>query len=436
MRFDWWIAFESEELNLLVAQAIAANKNLAAADANLRAARALAGEARSAQEPQGVVSAGVQRRREAALSQPPVFGTPERFPSQTVGFISGDLAWELDLAGGLGASIRAADADAEAALWQRRQVEASVAAQVVRAWLDLGHANDLDRLAERRRAALDAAVALVERRQAHGAATEAEVAAFRRIRAESAAERPVLEQARNNALRRLAVLTAQDPVAFVTSDVKPSGVAATPDGLAVPEPADMLRQRPDVQAAEQDLLASFERAGVARAALYPSLSLGVASGLAAAPRDLDRPGALRFSVGPSLSWGLFNLRRVRAGIAVANAEVDAAAAHWGQTVFVALEEADGALDAWRAARATANATRTAAAEAAIEARTTRARARAGAAAALDLALAEVALLSADVATASAEASERQAWAEAHLALGAGWRPEGARTSPARLEAGA
>ncbi len=436
MRLDWWTAFQSAELEQLVAEALAANRDVLAAEASLQAARALVAEARTLRGPQAGVSAGLQRNREAALSQPPVFGTPDRFANQTLGVLGAELSWELDLAGGLAAANRAAQADAGIALWQRRQIEAAVTAQVVRAWLDLGRANDLDQLAERRRSALEASVALMVRRQTHGAATEAEVAALRRLSAESAAERPMIALARNNALRRIAVLTGRDPVDFARAAVPLTGRAATPEDLVAPAPADMLRQRPDVQAAELKVIATFERAGVARAALYPSLSLGGAAGRMAAPRDLDQPGALRFSIGPSVSWGLFNLRRIHAGVRAADAEAEAATAAWGQAILVALEEADGALDAWRTARSSSRAVRAAADHARVEADATRARARAGAATPLDLALAEAALLSTELALVNAEAAERDAWAQAHLALGAGWRPEAEQASAAAVATGA
>jgi outer membrane protein TolC len=133
---------------------------------------------------------------------------------------------------------------------------------------------------------------------------------------------------------------------------------------------------------------------------------------------------------------LFNLRRIRAGVRAAEAEAEAATAAWGQAILVALEEADGAFDAWRTARASARAMRAAADHARVEADVARARARAGAATPLDLALAEAALLSTELALATADAAERDAWAQAHLALGAGWRPEAGSDSAAPLATGA
>ena len=423
MRLDWWAAFKSPDLDRLVGEALTANHDLAAADAALTAARALAGEARAQQRPQWGMSAGIERRHEPALAQPPILGTPDRFPIQTIATIGGELAWELDLAGGLARSARAAAADADAALWERRQVEAAVAAQTVRAWLDLGRARTLADLLDRRLNALDAAIQLLERRAAGGAATDADVAALRRVRAEAELDRPAFDHEQRNALRRIAVLTGRDPVAFTADGAALTGAAATPATLPVHDPRAMLRQRPDVQIAERRLEASFERAGASRAALYPSLSLGAAAGLAAPPADLDREGAIRFAVGPSLSWGIFNLGRVRAQIRAADSTAEVAAAQWQQSLLTALEEADGAIDGWRTMRATARSARTARDAAEVASAAAQARFSAGAASTFDVATAEADLLAAEAFAASAEAAERDAWARAHLALGAGWRQD-------------
>jgi outer membrane protein TolC len=94
----------------------------------------------------------------------------------------------------------------------------------------------------------------------------------------------------------------------------------------------------------------------------------------AAPGALDEAGAFRFSIGPSINWGIFNLGQVRARIRTSDAASEAAAAQWQGSLLAALEEADGAIDAWRSARS-------AAASAERATATVRARARAGAASA-------------------------------------------------------
>jgi len=430
MRFDWWTAFGSPELDRLVDEALAANHEIAAAQANLRAARAIGREARLLRLPQGGVGAGIQRLREPSATQPPIFRTPGAFPDMTIVTIGGDLAWEIDLVGGRAKTARAALADARTALWQRRQAEASVAAQVVRAWLDLTRSRQLSSLADARIKAFDNMIAITARRVERGGGTEADLAALRQTREQLAADRPALRALQNSALRRLAVLTARDPVGFVTQGAGLAAEVRNPSTLLAHDPRTVLRMRPDVQIAEARLAAAFERAGASRAALYPSLSLGASGGLSATPADLAAPGAFRFAIGPAINWGIFNLGRVKAAIASADAASEIAAAQWQQTLLVAVEEADGAIDSWVAARKAVDATRRAETAASILLEAARSRQRAGAAPAFVLAQAEADQLAARIALAGAEATERDAWASANLALGAGWHEEG-DTAPQR-----
>lgn len=423
MRFDWWTAFGSAELDRLVREALAANHEIAAAYANLKAAGALARETRQLNMPQGGLSGGIQRLREPSATQPPIFRIPGAFPDMTIATIGGELSWETDIVGARGKTARAALADARSALWQRRQVEAAVAAQVVRAWLDLSRTRQLASLTDGRIAVLDEMIAMTARRVASGGGTEADLAALRQTREQLAGEQPALAALQRSALRRLAVLTARDPVAFVAEGAKLTAEARTPDALAAHDPRTLLRMRPDVQIAEARLAAAFERAGASRAALYPSLSLGATGGLAATPADFGSPGAFRFAIGPALNWGIFNLGRVKAGIAAADATSEAAAAQWQQTLLAAVEEADGAIDNWLTARKAAATARRAEAAARVLLEAARSRQRAGTAPAYALAQAEADHLAARIAQASAEVAERDAWAFANLALGAGWRDE-------------
>ncbi len=421
IRLDWWRDFGSAELDRFVAQALAANHDLAAADANLKAARALAGEARRARGVQGGAGAGVQRLRESSQAQPPVFITPEPFGDQTIATLGVDFAWEIDLAGGSAATARAAGSDAEAMLWERRQTEAAVAAQVVRAWLDLARAEQTAGLVRERLAAMDRMLVIGAKRTRSGAALAADFAPLERLRAETEGELPLSEHAARNAIRRIAVLTGEDPVALAARGLGTEPRAlVTPAALTVHDPRTLLRLRPDVQIAEARLIAAFERAGASRAALYPSLSLGAGASLLGSPASLDEAGALRFSIGPSINWGIFNLGQVRARIRAADASSEAAAAQWQRSLLVALEEADGAIDAWRSTRSAAASAHKARQAAEQGAATVRARARAGAASAFELAQAEGELLIAEVGVITAEANQREAWSNTHLALGAGW----------------
>ncbi len=430
LRLDWWTALGDPALDAEVAAALAANRDLAAADASLRAARLLAGAADAARAPSGGLEAGLRETRAAGLAQPPIPGTPERFPTQRLQDAGLGLRWELDLAGGLAAAADAADADATEALWRRRQAEAAIAAAVVEAWLERDDARRAGALAERQAALLDGVATRLRQAAALGAAREDEASSAASA-AHQARARALGEALRvRDAGRRLAALRGEAPPARdadADADADAGAGAALADALAVPttlgihDPEAALRARPDVGAAEARVRAALARHGVARAALFPRISLAGSVGVAAAPGRLGEDGALQFSAGPSLSWDLFALPRLRREAGAAAAGADAELARFEATVLAALEEADGAVDGWGAAHASLRQAEAALAAERRVAAVVAARAEAGSASGLERARAEAALAEAERAALDARATARRAWARACLALGAGWR---------------
>lgn len=416
-RLDWWRELQDPQLDALVAEALRANRDLVAAEARLRAARALARDARYAQGPTGSASAQRLNTRTAALAQPPVEGTPAEFPSQQLLDAGVDFRWQLDLAGGLAAARTAAAADADELLWRRRQVEAGVAAATVAAWLDRDDAIRALQVLEQRGALLGTVRERLRGAAALGALRETDVSpadlAYENARVLTL-ERQLQ---RRNAERRLATLTNRTPGGTEFAMSSP----AYPARLPVLEPLAALRARPDVGAAEARVRAAFARSGVATAALYPQIALLGAFGLSAPRAGLDESGARRYTVGGALTWSLFDLPRLRAQAQAADAQADAELASFHATTLAALEEADGAIDAWQTALGGAERTAAAGAAAARTASMTEARRAAGLASALDVARSRAEAMEWELAAIEARGSARRAWAGALLALGAGWR---------------
>lgn len=414
----WWTALDDPALDAAVARALVHNADLRAAGANLRAARALAGEAQSLRQLQGRLDGSFERTRVAGLSQPPIPGTPERFESQTLASVGGALGWEIDLFGGLEARVDAARANAAAALWARREVEAGVVAGVVQAWIDYRAALTQEELLSARIAHLGSVTDGLRRAADLGGVARGQVEDARAALEQARAEAPLVAAARRNAARRVAALTGEAPVTTLDA----GALSASPATLTAGDPAALLRRRPDVAAAERRFAAAAAEARVAVSDLYPRLSLTGAAGLTSAPDRLGDSGAFGFAVGPRLSWGLFDQGRLRQRIVAADARAEAALADWEGTVVRALEEADGALDGWQAARVARQSADSAAEATARRLEIERARAAAGATSRLELQQAEGEAIAARVAAASARADETRAWVAAHLALGAGWRP--------------
>lgn len=425
MRADWWLLLEDPTLNQLVADAIVHNRDLMAARANLEAVRALSSEARALRLPGGSVSGVRQRRRETAAADPFTQGSQGPFPTQRLDAVGGVLSWELDFAGALRANEAATRANAREALWLQRQTEAVVAAELTRAYIDLKTAAMLHAGLATRIEALDEIVARLSAGQALGGIAADGVAQARAALEGLRAEAPRLALAERNAARRLATLTGRTPDWGITASAAWSKAPLpAPAMLAIADPQTALRQRPDVRAAEARLEAALARAGVARADLYPRITLFGETGRTGPPGDLSTASAIRFGYGVGLSWGVFDLARTRARIIAADSEAASALAAWQSVTLAALEEADGALDALNAARLSGDAAAKAAQASRETGRLVRARFAAGGASALDLARAELVRLEAESAAALAQADVARAWIGAHLALGAGWRDVG------------
>lgn len=414
---DWWQAFDDPQLDALMATALRENRDLVAADARLRAARALAREADLARAPSGGANVQLSRSRTSALSQPPVEGSPAEFATQALVDVGLEFRWQLDLAGGVAAARDAAAADALQSLWQRRQIEAGVAAALVEAWLQRDDAARALAVLESRIAALASVRQRLRAAVVLGALREADVAPAELAHAEAEALALDWQLQLRNAERRIATLSNRAPASLQLNPAAP----AYPSTLPVHDPLAALRARPDVGAAEARLRGAYARAGVAQAALYPQISLLGAVGLAAPGSQLDASGAERFFGGPALSWSVLDLPRLRAQAQAAAANADAELASFHATTLAALEEADAAIDAWHTARGAAQRIDAARATAARAAELSAARRAAGLVSALDLARTQADALQWELAAIEARGRARRAWAAALLALGAGWR---------------
>lgn len=423
VRLDWWRDLGDPALDALVDEALRRNADLRAVGANLRASQALLREARALKMPSGGVSGGVEVNRTPGASlQLDTIGGPSVLPTQTLADVGGSLSWELDLAGRIDALADAAAADAEKARWLERAAQASVAANVVRAWFDLGAAEERSAVTRERRELLAAMVASLEQAARTGGVREDEA---RKARIALASADGEIEQAgleRRNALRRLATLRAiSAPDGLRGAAPGMANPLPVPQFVRAPRPEQVLRLRPDVAMAELDLIRANAEIRVAQADLYPRISFGGSVGLTAAPGSLGDAGALRFGIGPSISWALFDMERIRTRIRASGHKAEAAGATWEAATLRAVEETDRALDGYAATRRIMARAETADADARRMANGAAARQAAGLASKLEAMRIRDEALASRSALNSAIQAARQAWVECQIALGAGWR---------------
>ncbi len=346
---NWWTGFGDAQLSELVDRALAQNLDVETAAARIREARARETVAGAAAQPQVNASASVTRQRisENAIPLPPggqqggTFGLPgSEFTTWRPGF---DASWEIDLFGKTRRSIEAARAHTAAAVWNRRAVQVSVAAEVATTYFELRTlqariVNAQAELARQKRfeelVAARTRGGLVSGQDLEQQASEVSAAASVLAALEARAE--VLVHA-------LGVLTGDTPESLIAGLSAPKALPAAP---AIPAglPSDLLRRRPDIQAAERELAASTADIGVAVADLYPRFSLTAAPALVStALGSLLEWGSRSFSIGAALSWPLFNGGKTRGNIAVANARQEQALIGYRKTILRALQDVEDSL---------------------------------------------------------------------------------------------
>ncbi|MGB9989229.1 efflux transporter outer membrane subunit [Pseudoduganella rhizocola] len=337
-RGEWWLAFNDPALNALIAEATAANQNLAGAAARLRQARAIAGIAEADRIPQIGLQAGVQRLR----SSPTELGLPAGTPvaPQTLYRAALTASYELDLFGRVSSNVAAARGDAAASEASYRSVLLSVQADVAQAWYRL-------RATDAELATLDQTVRLREenvrinqRRFDLGDIGEFDLSRARTELATTRAEAVGLQRQRTNTEHALAILLGKTASGYTA--------AASPlqDGLLMPAipaglPSSLLERRPDIAAAQRAMEASNARIGVARSAMFPALTISASGGgLSDSGGDVFKWSSRSWVLGALMSMPLIDGGRNRSNVTRSEAALEEAVASYRQSVLVAFAEVE------------------------------------------------------------------------------------------------
>ncbi|OBX17591.1 hypothetical protein A9995_15510, partial [Erythrobacter sp. QSSC1-22B] len=345
METRWWQTFGDPELDRLIASAFAANLDAKIALARLAEARALAGAARAERLPGGGVAASYQRRRLADLERLPA--VPRDGDVVQAG---AQADWEIDLFGRVRRSIEAAEAEVGGAQALLRSTRVAVAADVANRYFDLRGGEAALQVARASIANQSSSLEVTRKLAAAGAGARLDIVrAEAQLRAVEATV-PAIERQIAVARHALAVLLGETPQGFTgPSDATDDLPQITSISVGTPEA--LLRRRPDIAVAERQLAAASARAGGARAELFPSVRISGFIGLLAGGfGSLVSGGALGFSAGPSLDWGVFDLPRLRARVGAADARTDAALIEYHRTVLNALREVEDSLVTYGAVR--------------------------------------------------------------------------------------
>lgn len=341
---SWWQRFADAELNRLIDTALANNQTLAAAQANVDRAYAVFADSDDNNLPKGIPSLGY-----AANATPAeVSATGERVTSRQ--FQTGvGLSWDLDLFGKIKRASEAALADAQGAEFAWRDAQLTLVAQVAQSFGDYRGAALRLQVASQNLANLQQTTKLISARRDAGMASDLELS---RVKAQTFAVEttlPDFQLAKRRAELTLAALLGSS-VEALTLDSTALHLPELKTPQAVAKVTEQLQQRPDVAIAERRLAASTASIGVAKADLYPTLSVSGFLGFLASP-DLAVGSAQKaWSVAPSISWQGADWSSVQARIKAANADEQAALATFRQTVFNALSEMQLSIDSYNLSR--------------------------------------------------------------------------------------
>jgi NodT family efflux transporter outer membrane factor (OMF) lipoprotein len=337
-RDSWWMLYETPEIGDLQKQLLAGNPTLAAALANYAQAQALERQARAGLFPTIGLNSGVSRARESANA--PLIGptTPRYYDDNVLG---GSVSYELDLWGQIRNQVAAGEANAQASAADLENARLSLLAQLVDAYVQLRSFDRENAILADTVTAFARALVLTEQRHGAGIAAGLDVAqaqtqldAARSQAAQILAQRALTEHA---IAALLGVSASTFSIAPAIVDVK---LPQIPAGV----PTTLLERRPDIAAAQRRMIAANANIGVARAAYFPSLTLGGQGGVqsTAFSNWLTVPSTF-WAIGPNALLTVFDGGLRRAQVAQARAEFDASAANYRGVVVAAFQQVEDSL---------------------------------------------------------------------------------------------
>ena len=336
---QWWTRFNDPQLSQLIARAMQTNSEVNRAQAALRQARALRDLAASGLRPTLGSSASASHGTAGGDS------TGDLFKAGL------DAAWEPDIFGGKQSALEAGDATLRASAASLGDVQVSIAAEVALSYLTLRGAQTRLAIAEANLASqLDTHEITGWRLQA-GLVSSLEAEQSLSATEQTRAQLPVLQTSIAQTRHALALLTGQPPADLTAALTTTAPIPQAADDLVLSFPADTLRQRPDVRAAEQQVAAALARVAQADAARKPSFRIGGSLGLSALTLGALTDGAsVVSSLLAGVSLPIFDGGAARATLRAEQAALEQAQEAYRATLLSALKEVEDALVALRGDR--------------------------------------------------------------------------------------
>ncbi|WBO22853.1 efflux transporter outer membrane subunit [Sphingomonas abietis] len=434
----WWEALGDPTLSALESRTLAANPDLAAAEARIRQARASLRQEKANLLPNGSATAVYAHAHFPGLN----LGDSGSGDSSNgggsdtsdinlynVGF---DASWEADLFGGQRRAVEAARANAEAAQADLADTQVSLTAEVATAYVNVRDRQRRIALNRHSIAMQEQMLALTRQRYAGGTASRLDVERLSQQLDSTRADVTPLSAELEAYLDELATLTGDEPGALdqTMATVQPI-IPLPPAQVAIGNPAALIAHRPDIRAAERTLAADTAKIGQADAARFPKLSfMGIIGIGGTSPSDLTHLDDFTALLAPQISWSFLDFGRNAAKVKQAEGVRDEAEAKYRSAVLAALRDAEDSLSRFRYRRITVATLARAKASADAAADLSRQRYAAGTSTLIDLLDAQRQQIEAEQNLSIAQAGLISDFVAIQKALGLGWQAGGAAPAAA------
>jgi NodT family efflux transporter outer membrane factor (OMF) lipoprotein len=335
---NWWEIFNDAQLNALEEKVNVSNQTLRAAADRYQEARDVLRETRSAYFP--LVTAGVTPAQNRESKDKALFGSssPVNYSDLVLG---GSVSYEVDAWGAVRKSVEASRTLAQASAADLETIRLSLHAELALDYLTLRGLDAQKQLFDTNVDAFQKALDLTQSRFQGGVASREDVDLADTQLEQTRAQDIDITSARDQFEHAVAVLIGQPASTF---SLDPAPLPATPPVPLAGLPSDLLERRPDIAGAERRVASANEQVGIARAAFFPTITLGLTAGFESSqfPNWLTGPSAL-WSIGATAAETVFDAGRRRAVSDQAIASYDEMIADYQQTVLTSFQEVEDSL---------------------------------------------------------------------------------------------
>lgn len=343
---QWWTVFKDERLNKLIDLAYQQNLTLQAAGLRVLQARAALGIAVGAQFPQSQAAAGGVTRSWPSENVAPLKSLPSalRDGSATNNYNAGfNASWEADFWGKFRRGIESADASLMASIASYDNILVTLTGDIASTYMSIRTLQEQLEVAHENIKAQRRSLRIANVRFDNGATTELDVQQARALLASTESDVPALEGQIRQAKNALSILLGMPPSRLETL-VGYGALPTPPASVVVGVPADLIRRRPDIRAAELAAKSQSALIGAAEADLYPSFGLSGSIGVTtAAFQRLLESDSVAGSVGFGFNWNILNYGRIKNNVRIQDALFQEALVNYRNTVLQAAQEVENGL---------------------------------------------------------------------------------------------